>query len=1476
MTILALVSRAKPPVGRLARLRLGGLASAILLLPWSPALGTPFLRESWTSSSQGNPAAGLYRWGDLNTNNNPGVAGGSVVGFSSTRPWSVNTGLIRVVLNGLSSGSHLPSGGALAMAGQDDTLLRYAIREFSPGYAPTAQTYFSVSFRAGFLDDNGLSLAAITDSTSTTARTAAIAANTGTFYRGLAVGLKGNGSGGMDAILRFRNNSMTYVDQILVPNLPIQTTSTFVVRIAWNVANSSGTTTGTLDRDRITVWVNPASSTEPATATFTTLAELGDNTTANVLDTLHLLQQSFGRGSADLVWMDEIRVADSWADLGLQPPPELVEAPGHSYSAAVRSDATVVGWGQEIPTPRDFPSAAKSGVRARVAGHVHFLALKTDGTVLGWGENLFGQATVPSAAQTGVIAVAAGWDHSLALKTNGEVLAWGYPGSASNLAVPTSARSGVIAVAAGASHALALKTNGTVVAWGRNGDGQTTVPNSATSGVVAVAAGHYHSLALKTNGSVLAWGRTNEGQVSIPTNAQSGVVAVAAGAYHSLALREDGSVVVWGSTNESQLALPSAAQSGVVGVTSGFPVDTAAPALAAAEEGMTAAARALWTGDFSRAAVAYGSAPDGGSTLQLTAADGQASFVQRQVQGPAVVDFSWRTSSQANQDRFELLVNGVSQAELSGQSPWESRSITLGAGTHQVRWVYTKDASGAAFDDAAYLDGVRVLEAYEDLEVSLEGFPLSGSLDIAYGQTTQGASPKGKTFSLANRGTLPLTVTLSLPAGTGFSFPGGALTATLQIARGQTISQDILLATTTTGSSQAALGILAAGRTAPPQLRLTGLIQGASGPYLTLSHQGVEIPPFGALPIELGFAPAATTLLVTNLGDETLQVTGFQSQPAGYFGVAGLPLTLAPGASGQIEISAHAVAYGVHDGSVQLASSDPDLAWFTVPLRSWVLVETPTGRLVDGSVQTTGTAEGWTVVPSTTLADGSTGPALKTGATPDEGESSIGASFVGPGVLAWKWRVSSETEFDWLICTVNGREVAAISETAGPWRSQVVPIPADGEVNWKYLKDSLTSAGEDAGYVAEVRFVPFSGSSTNAESFGSWLSRLGLSTGSAVGRASAYQAWLGGLDHAADLGPLEFLPRSEGGRFKYRFGLSARASTAFLPLGLISADLVNWSRRDLELTLVEEKGNRMVVEASLPSSSRGFFKLEGPTRGAVAAGLRHSLAIQADGSVRAWGGNSYLQTEVPDSSRTGVVEVAAGWDHSLARTADGSLVAWGRNNRGQTTLPASAQSGVTAIAAGAYHSLAVLSNGSVVAWGYNLWGQSTVPSSALSGVVAVAGGYDHSLALKSGGEVVAWGSNLFGQTSVPASIQGRVRSLAAGGFHSLALLDDGSVVAWGMNYDGQRSVPANASSGVVAVAGGAYFSLALKQDGTVLAWGQDSISSAVPSSVQGSTTALAAGNSHALVLGRDGQITGWGNSDDGKTSAPANLEVFSY
>src|SRR5207237_1349033 len=126
----------------------------------------------------------------------------------------------------------------------------------------------------------------------------------------------------------------------------------------------------------------------------------------------------------------------------------------------------------------------------------------------------------------------------------------------------------------------------------------------------------------------------------------------------------------------------------------------------------------------------------------------------------------------------------------------------------------------------------------------------------------------------------------------------------------------------------------------------------------------------------------------------------------------------------------------------------------------------------------------------------------------------------------------------------------------------------------------------------------------------------------------------------------------------------------------------------------------------------------------------HSMALKADGTVWAWGDNSYGQLgdgtftsrskPVRVTNLPSVTAISMGGRHSLALAPDGTVWAWGENDNGQ------------------------LGNGTfTLASPYGI--PTPAPVVNLTGVAAIAGGGNYSIALREDGAVWTWGRNNGGQ-----------------------------------------------------------------------------------------------------------------------------------
>ena len=227
----------------------------------------------------------------------------------------------------------------------------------------------------------------------------------------------------------------------------------------------------------------------------------------------------------------------------------------------------------------------------------------------------------------------------------------------------------------------------------------------------------------------------------------------------------------------------------------------------------------------------------------------------------------------------------------------------------------------------------------------------------------------------------------------------------------------------------------------------------------------------------------------------------------------------------------------------------------------------------------------------------------------------------------------------------------------------------------------------------------------------------------------------------------------------------------------------------------------------------------------IDGGLNFNVALLNDGTVNAWGDNTYGQTSIPPLF-TPVKSIAAAWYQAAAVQANGQVVAWGQTY-GQ--IPSNLNN-ATSVSVGWAHGIALRSDGTVSTWGDSSDSASTNYPGGLTGVAAVAAGWEHNVALLTNGTVVSWGDNggLFGWnvTVVPQGLT-NVTAIAGGAYHTLALKSNGTVVAWGAGSAsdnsfagyGQSIVPSGLSN-VVAIAAGGYSSMALRNDGSVVCWGQ--------------------------------------------------------
>ncbi|CDQ87218.1 unnamed protein product [Oncorhynchus mykiss] len=240
--------------------------------------------------------------------------------------------------------------------------------------------------------------------------------------------------------------------------------------------------------------------------------------------------------------------------------------------------------------------------------------------------------------------------------------------------------------------------------------------------------------------------------------------------------------------------------------------------------------------------------------------------------------------------------------------------------------------------------------------------------------------------------------------------------------------------------------------------------------------------------------------------------------------------------------------------------------------------------------------------------------------------------------------------------------------------------------------------------------------------------------------------------------------------------------------------------------------------------------------GVVSCGQAHSMALNEQGQVFAWGAGGGGQLGLGTAEETvpiprlikklcehRISQIMCGNKHCIALSKDGQLFTWGQNLSGQLGLgkgepstlspqPLKSLSGIplAQITAGGDHSFALSLSGAVFGWGKNSAGQlglndkqdRSVPCHIKflrsQKVVYISCGDEHTAALTKDGGLFTFGDGSRGQLGhdstnnepLPRQVQelmgSEVSQIACGRHHTLAFVpSSGLVYAFGCNTNGQ-------------------------------------------------------------------------------------------
>lgn len=232
--------------------------------------------------------------------------------------------------------------------------------------------------------------------------------------------------------------------------------------------------------------------------------------------------------------------------------------------------------------------------------------------------------------------------------------------------------------------------------------------------------------------------------------------------------------------------------------------------------------------------------------------------------------------------------------------------------------------------------------------------------------------------------------------------------------------------------------------------------------------------------------------------------------------------------------------------------------------------------------------------------------------------------------------------------------------------------------------------------------------------------------------------------------------------------------------------------------------------------------------GRVAAGYHHTVFLRDDGTVFAYGDDTYGQTDV--SHWQNIVAVAAGAYHTVGLTADGRVLTAGDNSQGQCEV--GLYTDVKQIAASAWDTCMLLKNGQVVTVGFHQYdfAMELFPAESIAagsyGLLVRCQGTNHashgSMQLDSSCVQFAlsrgYAIGLDREGRVHSSIDGipeweNIVAVSAGDNAALALSEDGSIYSY--VFDKHLKCTFDFAQPVLAISAGANHYAFVLQDGSL-------------------------------------------------------------
>jgi PKD repeat protein len=160
---------------------------------------------------------------------------------------------------------------------------------------------------------------------------------------------------------------------------------------------------------------------------------------------------------------------------------------------------------------------------------------------------------------------------------------------------------------------------------------------------------------------------------------------------------------------------------------------------------------------------------DGDSAKSGTITHNESSTIETNVTvtSTQAVKFYWKVSSENNYDYLRFYIDDVEKTQISGTVDWTQVAYNITAGTHTLKWSYTKDYSVSSGSDCGWVDKLEIADPAADpiaeaVDYTGLSFTLSGDADwFSQTSTTYYGGDAAQSGDIGNSDTSTMETTIS-------------------------------------------------------------------------------------------------------------------------------------------------------------------------------------------------------------------------------------------------------------------------------------------------------------------------------------------------------------------------------------------------------------------------------------------------------------------------------------------------------------------------------------------------------------------------------------------------------------------------------------------------------------------------------------------------------------------------------------------